>query len=177
MSLVILKEMYNIVQKQPPKWIESIIENEIQLEESKEELDLILRNFLINKINEAYSKHHRSIDSSIDGTNQPFTYRLNFCLDKNLIPFLNTNRNKEIVITSDFVKELKNNRINNISSLQEVSTIISGFKYDQKKLGKNKNVKAAFGSRLQFSEFLAIEEERCKNESTTCSTLTDDEFN
>ena len=72
--------------------------------------------------------------TSIDGINQPFDFRLNFCLENNLIPFLNTNSNGEIIITSDLIQELKNHRIYGISSLQEVSNIIDGFEYGQKKL-------------------------------------------
>ena len=76
-----------------------------------------------------------------------------------MVPFLNKNSNGEIIITSDLIQELKNHRIYGISSLQEVSNIIDGFEYGQKKLGKNRNVRAAFGSRLQFSKFLIFEEE------------------
>lgn len=76
-----------------------------------------------------------------------------------MVPFLNKNSNGEIIITSDLIQELKNHRIYGISSLQEVSSIIDGFEYGQKKLGKNRNVRAAFGSRLQFSKFLIFEEE------------------
>ena len=55
-------------------------------------------------------------------------------------------------------------------SVQEVSNIIDGFEYGQKKLGGKRNVRAAFGSRLQFSKFLIFdEEEQCKNEDNTCS--------
>ena len=176
-SLIILKAIYSAGEKEPPQWIDNIIGNEIQLEESKEDLDLILRNFLINKINEAYSKHHRSIDPStvVDGINQQFDYRLNFCLKNNLIPFMNTNSNSEIIITSDVIQEIKNHRIYGISSLKEVSNIIYGFEYGQKKLGVKRNVRAAFGTRIQFSKFLIFEEEQCKNDSKICSLFTDDD--
>ena len=111
----------------------------------------------------------------MDGINQPFDNRLNFCLKNNLIPFINTNSNSEIIITSDVIQELKNHRIYGISSLKEVSNIIDGFEYGQKKLGAKKNVRAAFGTRIQFSKFLIFEEER-ENDSKTCSIFTDDEF-
>ena len=104
-------------------------------------------------------KYHKSIDPlSIDDINQPFDYRLNFCLKHNLIPFLNTNSNGEIIITSDLIQELKNRRIYGISSLQEVSNIIDGFEYGQKKLGKNRNVRAAYGSITQLLEFLDMDD-------------------
>lgn len=175
---LVLYEMYKIVERKPSGWIEYKIDSEIQFQENKEELDLILRSFLINKINEMYIRYNRSIDpsSSLDGINQPFDFRLNFCVAHNLIPFINTNSNGEIIITSGLIQELKNHRIYGISSLQEISNIIDGFEYGQKKLGKNRNLRVAYGSRIQFSEFMMFEEEeQCKN-NKTCSLFTDEDL-
>ena len=151
----ILYELYKVTDKEVPKWIDYNLENETQLEREKNDLDLILRGFLIHKINDSYNKYHKSVisNSCLDGTNQPFEFRLNFCLDNHLIPFLSTNKNNEIIITSDLFHELKVNRINTISSLQEVSAMIEGFEYGQKKIGK-KNIKVANGNKLKFLEFL-----------------------
>jgi hypothetical protein len=74
-----------------------------------------------------------------------------------LIPYLSTNKNDEIIITSDFIQDLKISKINTIASLQEVSTMIDGFEYGQKKIGEE-NVKAAYGSRIHFLEFLRLEQ-------------------
>jgi hypothetical protein len=61
--------------------------------------------------------------------------------------------------------------------LQEVSNIIDGFEYGQKKLGKNRNVRAVYGTRLQFSKFLIFEkEEQSENDSKTSSLFSDDDF-
>ena len=154
----ILCEMYKVADKEVPKWVDYMLENEAQLEDSKNDLDLILRAFLIQKINDSYNKYHKSIDpdSSLNGTNQPFEFRLEFCLNNHLIPFLSRNTNNEIIITSDLIQELKVNKINRISSLQEISTMFEGFEYGQKKIGK-KNVKAAYGSKIQFLEFLGFD--------------------
>jgi hypothetical protein len=43
-----------------------------------------------------------------------------------------------------------------IPSLVEIAKIIPGFEYGQKKTGK-KNVRAAYGHKLQFLEFLNAE--------------------
>ena len=175
---LVLYEMYKIVERKPPEWIEYKIDSEIQFQENKEEIDLILRSFFINKINETYIRYRKSIDpsTSIDGINQPFDYRLNFCLKNNLIPFINTNSTGDIIVTSDLIQELKNHRIYGISSLQEVSNIINGFEYSQKKLA-SRNVRAAFGTRIQFSKFLIFEEEeQCKNDSKACSRFIDDDW-
>ena len=56
-------------------------------------------------------------------------------------------------IKKDLSQELKGNKINIISSLQEVSTMFEGFEYGQKKIGK-KNVKAAYGNKIEFLDFL-----------------------
>ena len=154
-SETILKEMYESVELEAPKWIDFIIEENIY-EESKEDLDLILRSYIINKINETYNKFHKTIDtSSVDVPNLPFENRLDFCLTHKLIPFLNTNKNKEILITSDLLLELKKQRINYITSLSQVAKMINGFEYGQKKLG-TRNVRAVYGSNVQLIDFLGI---------------------
>ena len=80
-----------------------------------------------------------------------------------MIPFLNTNSKGEIIITSDIIQELKNDRISAISSLKEVSNIIYGFEYGQKKLGSNRNVRVAYGSITQLLEFLNIDDKNNDN--------------
>jgi hypothetical protein len=161
---LVLYEMYKIVERKPQEWIEYKIDSEIQFQENKEDLDLILRIFFINKLNETYIRYHKSIDPSIsiDGINQPFNYRLNFCLEYNLIPFLNKNSKDEIIITSDLIQELRNHRIYGISSLQEVSNIIDGFERSQKKL-RNRTVRAAYGSVTKLLEFLDMNVENNDN--------------
>ena len=68
----------------------------------------------------------------------PFKSRLGFCLKNNLIPFLNLIKAKDgtnfIAITSDIINELKQ-KISEISSLHEISSIIKGFEYGQKRIG------------------------------------------
>ena len=81
--------MYKTVQREPPEWIKYFI-IESQMAESKEDVDLLFRNFLIEKVNETYNKFQRSIEKDNDVPNLPFSSRLNFCLDNKLIPFLNS---------------------------------------------------------------------------------------
>ncbi|HSF50246.1 MAG TPA: hypothetical protein VLA74_05735 [Nitrososphaeraceae archaeon] len=42
---LVLYEMYKIVEREPPEWIEYKIDNEIQFQENKEEIDLVLKFF------------------------------------------------------------------------------------------------------------------------------------
>jgi hypothetical protein len=162
-SREILVEFYKTAGKSQPEWIDYSVQ-ETQLVDSKEETDLILRGFFINIVNELYNKHHRSIDytSKIEDAtevpNLPFSHRLNFCLQHRLIPFLNPAlKETEIVITCDLMQELRRLRLDwCISSVAEVARMIQGFEYGQKKLG-GRNIRAAYGNKLKFIEFLAVE--------------------
>jgi hypothetical protein len=60
-----------------------------------------------------------------------------------------------IIITSDLIYDIEN-KIPSISSLNQVSQIIEGFEYGQKKLA-GRNVRAAYGSKKQFLDFLGLE--------------------
>jgi hypothetical protein len=160
----ILVEFYKTAGKSEPEWIDYFVQ-ETQLVDIKEESDLNLRNFFINIINEQYNKYHRSIDSAsktqeeaAEVPNLSFSYRLDFCLQHRLIPFLNPAiKGTEIVITSDLMQELRRFRLDCcISSLAEVATMIPGFEYGQKKLG-GRNVRAAYGHKSKFLEFLGLE--------------------
>ena len=57
----ILTEFYKSVGKEAPEWIKYFVE-ESQLEDSKEDIDLLFRNFLIKKVNETHNKFHRNIE-------------------------------------------------------------------------------------------------------------------
>ncbi len=57
----VFEAFYNEGGKSPPEWINYLVQ-ETQLEDSKEESDLILRGLFINNVNEAYNKNHRSKD-------------------------------------------------------------------------------------------------------------------
>ena len=159
----ILEQMFKLAGKNSPEWIKYFVE-EHQLKESKEDVELLFRGYLVNKINDTYNRYYRNIekinsDSNAEVPNLPFSSRLNFCLEHNLIPFLNPVTIKDeksmIVITSDLIYDIKN-KIPSISSLNEVSQIIDGFEYGQKKLA-GRNVRAAYGTKEQLLDFLGLE--------------------
>ena len=158
----ILERMFKLVGKEyPPEWIKYFVE-EHQLKESKEDVELLFRSYLVNKINDTYNKYYRIIENSIckpEIPNLPFSNRLDFCLENNLIPFLNhtkiVNGTNILVITSDLIHDIQS-KILSISSLNEVSQLIDGFEYGQKKLA-GRNVRAAYGSKKQFLDFLGME--------------------
>ena len=163
---IILTEIYRIIQKEPPEWIKYFVK-ENQLGDSKEDVELLFRSFLIDKLNETYNKYYRNIekpivtnsDSTAEVPNLPFSDRLNFCLKHDLIPFLNSvtidGKKSMIAITSDLIHELKK-KISQISSLHEVAAIIEGFEYGQKKIN-GKNIRTAYGTKTQLLNFLWME--------------------
>ena len=154
---IVLTEFYKSIRKEAPEWIKNFVQ-ETQLEDSKEDADLLFRSFLINKVNETYNKFHRNIESVELKEDIPFESRLAFCLYNNLIPFLNPIKVKDgtnlIAITSDLINELKQ-KIPEISSLPEISSIIEGFEYGQKRIG-GKNAKTVYGTVNQLLDFLGL---------------------
>ena len=158
---IILTEIYKTIQRESPEWIKYFVK-ENQMAESKEDIDLVFRSFLIEKVNETYNKFQRSIEKDNDIPNLPFSGRLNFCLDNKLIPFLNSvnTSNKDnyketlILITSDLVHELKK-KISQIC-LNEVAAIIEEFEYGQKRVN-GKNSRTVYGTKKQLLDFLWME--------------------
>jgi hypothetical protein len=51
---IILTEMYRSVQREPPEWIKYFV-RENQMADSKEDISLLFRSFLIEKVNETYN--------------------------------------------------------------------------------------------------------------------------
>ena len=159
---IIITEMFKSIHREPPEWIKFFVK-ENQMTDSKEDVNLLFRNFLIEKVNETYNKFQRSIEKDNDIPNLPFSSRLNFCLDNKLIPFLNSvdtsnkDNNKEtlLLITSDIIHELKK-KISQISSLNEIATIIEGFEYGQKRIN-GKNIRTVYGTKKQLLDFLWME--------------------
>jgi hypothetical protein len=155
---IILIEFYKSVNREPPEWIKYFVK-ENQMADSKEDINLLFRSFLIEKINETYNKFQRSIEKDNDIPNLPFSSRLNFCLDNKLIPFLNSvntgNKETIILITSDLIHELKK-KTSQIASLNEVAAIIEGFEYGQKRFN-GKNIRTVYGTKKQLLDFLWME--------------------
>ena len=60
---IILTEMYKSIEKESPEWIKYFVK-ENQMAESKEDIDLLFRSFLIDKVNETYNKYYRNIEKN-----------------------------------------------------------------------------------------------------------------
>lgn len=154
----ILTEFYKSVGKEAPEWIKFFVE-EKQLEDSKEDIDLLFRSFLINKVNEIHNKFYRNVSrDAVVSVDIPFDSRLEFCLNNKLIPFLNLTKAKDgtncIAITTDLIHELKQ-KTSEISSLPEIASIIEGFEYGQKRIGV-KVLRTAYGTKKNLLDFLGM---------------------
>jgi hypothetical protein len=68
----ILEQIFNLAGKEhSPEWIKYFVE-EHQLKESKEDVELLFRNYLINKINDTYNKYYRNIEKRNSDSNAEF---------------------------------------------------------------------------------------------------------
>lgn len=162
---IVLTKFYELAGRiEVPEWIKYFVE-EKQLEDSKEDIDLLFRSFLMIKINETYNKFHGNIQNLKANTEDvPFDFRFEFCLNKNLIPFFNPIKTKAagggtnlIAITSDILNELKQ-KIPEISSLSEIASIINGFEYGPKRMG-GRVLRIACGTKKQLLDFLEMNHE------------------
>ena len=115
-----------------PNWIH-IFSAGNQFEDIAAEEEQIIRAFFVKKINEAFARNYRSLES-LDGQKTDAAInnyrllesRLRFCLDKQLVSFLrlkNADTN-EILITIDILKEFKEARINFIQHFADLARLL-----------------------------------------------------
>ena len=123
------------------------------MDESNEKTTFGLRAFLVNKINELYSRHriYNSESSHSYGDNpnnksdnhvEELRRKLIFCIDNKLITFIHRyKKGDEIVITRDIVDEINNSnsgRIENITGLEDIGNQI-GFQYKPREFNGRKS--------------------------------------
>jgi hypothetical protein len=125
---IVLTELFKSAQKEVPEWINYFVQ-ETQVQDIAAEQEQIIRSFLAKTINETYSKHYRNLtaleqlkeDQTLN--NNKFEDRLIFCCDKELIPFLRK-KDRNILIMQNIVKEMTDQRINNIVTLAELARML-----------------------------------------------------
>ena len=132
LAQTILEEFYKAANLSSPNWIEMISAGN-QIEDLEAEEEHIIRGFLVKKINDAFSKNYRSMESwkdqqidSVTNKNGPLEMRLNFCLDNRLISFMrrkSTNPN-EILITNDILKEFRDSGIDFIQTFMDLGRML-----------------------------------------------------
>ena len=157
----IITEFYKLVKKEKPGWLDLKVEsNKAAVEDETEQPRFELRGFFIEAITNTYSKHYPrltpiSIQKEQEERSVNLTTMLDFCLNKNLVPYLHRhNVNWQIMITADVLSELKRagSEIEGLTHLTDLAQLL-GFEYKQKKI-HGKSVYAAVGDEGVFLNFL-----------------------
>ncbi|MDN5867946.1 MAG: hypothetical protein L0H55_11180, partial [Candidatus Nitrosocosmicus sp.] len=154
LSIDLLVEFYKFADMEIPKWIYNFEEQRDAIDESNELTHFGLRAFLINKVNELYSRYF-NIDSSEKERSinlTPISHKVQYCLRSSLISFLHQVDKDNMIITIDLMKELRNNNIENITSLKDIGTLLQ-FKYTFKNFG-GKKMRVLEGRIDYFVKFL-----------------------
>jgi hypothetical protein len=119
----ILAEFFKAAGKDVPDWIEYLVQ-ETQVQDAALEQEQIVRGFFIKTINDTYTRSYRALipREDIDEVINENTIgkRLEFCCEKELIPFLRK-RDDHIMIFHDIIHELKNHRISYIMHLTQLA--------------------------------------------------------
>lgn len=128
----VLQEFCKAANLSQPDWIDMISTGN-QIEDIEAEEEQIIRSFFVKKINDAFSKNYRSIEprkeqlvDSVTSKFKPIEMRLNFCLDNQLISFMqrkSTNPN-EILITNDILKEFRDAGIDYIQTFTDLARML-----------------------------------------------------
>jgi hypothetical protein len=154
---VILTEFYR-AGGSTPAWIDRLVEQD-QIEAHVEEGKLKLRAFFVRAINEAYSIYIRTLtskDETIEDT--CIVGRFEVCIEHDLIPYLSKRDDRaEIVITADIFEDLKRIKIESLTSLKDLASMIGGTFESCGRRINGTQTKAAAGSLWDFKAFLRKE--------------------
>lgn len=154
----ILKAFFEFANKLPPEWIDHLEEQRDAVDESNELTHFGLRAFILNKINETYSRFFRNTGDENNHNQYELdnsASKLRFCLQNNLISFLHLIDNNFILISSDVLKELRNSNIENITSLKDIGLLLN-FKYTNKNFN-GKKMRVLYGRMDTLLEFMDAE--------------------
>jgi hypothetical protein len=152
-SREILIHFYKLVNIPVPEWIDLLEEQRDAIDESSEKTLFELRSFLMNKINDVYAKNKKFDPTEIEmGTYS----KLNYCIEKKLIPFLSEQQENTLIITVDIMKELRlNHGIENLTALKDVGMLLD-FKYVNKTVN-GKKMRVLDSSKESFIKFIEAE--------------------
>ncbi|MGC2383011.1 MAG: hypothetical protein WA631_07890, partial [Nitrososphaeraceae archaeon] len=131
-SKLILTEFYKAAGVEVPEWIGYFIPEVDHASDQEDEQIQQIHAFFINEVNNSFSRHYRTLksydDIKEDQTlkNTKFLNRLLFCIENDLIPFLNRKKDGEIVVLQSVLSELKKQRINHVNTLSELARMLQG---------------------------------------------------
>jgi hypothetical protein len=119
----ILAEFFKAAGKEVPDWLEYLLQ-ETQVQDAALEQEQIIRGFLVKTINDIFTRNYRTLTpkEDIDEVIHENTIerRLDFCCNKELIPFLRK-KDECILILHDIMHELKSHRIYSIIHLTQLA--------------------------------------------------------
>lgn len=119
----VLVEFFKAAGKEVPDWMDYFVQ-ENQVQDAALEQEQIVRGFFIRTINETFSRNYRALipREDVDEVINENTIkkRLDFCCEKELIPFLRI-KDGCILISHDIMHVLKNHRINSIIHLTQLA--------------------------------------------------------
>jgi hypothetical protein len=153
----ILTAFYREAGFEAPNWVK-LLSAEDHLEDVIEAQKQVVMGTLRNLIEECHSRTYHSLKNSFEShngnrvyeQNDTFQKRLNFCFEKDSISFLKKKGDK-IYILQDVVKELKRCKVEYISGLPQLQSMIGGHsKYLPLKVGERKQKVIT----VDFNEFL-----------------------
>ena len=156
LSKEILQKFYQLAGLETPQWIDYFVEQRDAVDESSEKTFFGLRAILVNKINEACSKYSKVYGTGTEGSEiigNKVNLKLEFCLDNHLIPYLHKVDEFNIAITVDIMNDVKQFNLENITSLEDLGSIL-GIDYVNKRFnGKKMRLLEGFkGSLVRFLE-------------------------
>jgi hypothetical protein len=123
------------------------------IDESSEKTLFELRSFFMNKINDVYARNKKFDPTEIE---MGIYSKLNYCIEKNLIPFLSEQQENTLIITVDIMKELRlNHGIENLTALKDVGMLLD-FKYVNKTVN-GKKMRVLDSSKESFIKFIEAE--------------------
>ncbi len=155
---VIPTEFYKVVGRSPPTWMDRLVEQD-QIEAYVEEGKLKLRAFFVRAINDACSVYARTLSTSVDLVNNAsIVHRFETCIDHDLISYLSKRKDRnEIVITADIFEDLKRVKIESLTSLKDLASMIGGSFESCTRRINGSTTKAAAGNLWDFENFLRKE--------------------
>ena len=150
----VLVEFYRYAGCPTPDWIDYLEEQRDAIDESSEKTHFELRAFLLNKINESYSRNRRLDYTGIDVDT---TTKIDHCLKNRLVPFMSEVDESTLIITKDIMEDLNrtNQGIENLTGLKDLGTHF-GFNYVNKYIN-GKKMRVLEGKKESLLEFINVE--------------------
>ena len=161
----VLSEAYKFVNLEVPEWLKYQIEETGSVSEYFEDTKELIRNFLVKRINEEFSKNIQKLVGEVYSTSGfqegfykksevDFVDRVLNVLDKQLIPWL-IRKDETVYITSGFVKEIES-LVGNTGGLKSLAELL-GWEYNPKyTLRDGKSVKGLVVIRVDLEDFISF---------------------